>query len=46
MDPLPLTYYAAYIFAPALGGILAGVFQKTLNEMAQAKAGQVAEEAA
>ena len=44
-DPVPLTYYAAYIFAPALGGVLAGVFQKTLNEFAQGKAIQVAEEA-
>ena len=45
-DPVPLTYYAAYIFAPTLGGVLAGIFQKTLNEFAQGKAKQVAEEAA
>jgi len=45
-EAVPLTYYAAYIFAPSLGGILAGIFQKTLNEFAQNKAKVVAEEAA
>jgi glycerol uptake facilitator protein len=44
-DPLPLTYYAAYIFAPTIGGILAGVYQRTLNEFAQGKADMVAKDA-
>merc|ERR1712094_152494 len=39
---MPLNYYAAYIFAPALGGILAGIFQRTLNQIAQDKAGEAA----
>jgi glycerol uptake facilitator-like aquaporin len=42
-DPVPLTYYGAYIFAPAIGGILAGVFQRTLNQVAQDKAKEAAE---
>ena len=45
-EPVPLTYYGAYIFAPAIGGILAGIWSRTISAYAQTKAAECASNAA